>query len=302
VRVKRPEIFLGFQSDGLYIISLFFAVVFERIMTELLQTAPILAALPGIAHGFGTRRGGVSDGVFASLNCGWKSGDATTHVAENRRRIAAALGVAPDALLTCGQIHSPTVVTVTTPWAPEARPDADALVTAVPHIALGILTADCVPLLLADPVARVIGAAHAGWRGALGGVVGNTVAAMQTLGAAPERIIAALGPCIWQESYEVGAEFSAPFLAQDAGAARWFRPAPNEGKLLFDLPGFVLQRLAAAGVTQVAPALANTYSDPATYYSFRRNTHQGIVGLGSLLAGIVLQTALEAPDFYAPPA
>lgn len=259
-----------------------------RLTAVLLQT-PQLAAIPHIRHGFGTRLGGVSAGAYASLNCGWKSGDDVRNVGENRRRIAAGLGVSPENLLTCYQVHSPIVLSVTTAWTPVDRPEADAMVTDRPGLALGILTADCVPLLLADPVARVIGAAHAGWRGALAGIVGNTVAAMRALGARPDAIIAALGPCIAQDSYEVSPDFPAAFLAQDAGYTRFFRPAPRAGHFLFDLPGYVMAALAEAGVQSIVPPPADTYADSERFYSFRRNTHQGVTQMGSLLAGIALQ-------------
>lgn len=256
---------------------------------SLLLSAPSLSALPNISHGFGTRQGGVSDGAFASLNCGWTSGDAVENVRENRRRIATALDVIPGNLLTCYQVHSPDVVTVTQTWEHDQRPRADAMVTNQPGLALGILTADCVPLLLADPVAHVIGAAHAGWRGALSGVVGNTITAMQALGAAPQRIIAAIGPCIWQDSYEVGPDFPVPFTAQDKNYDQFFKPAARAQHHLFDLPGFVTVQLQLAGVRQITPSLADTYADAENYFSFRRNTHEGVTQLGSLLAAIVLK-------------
>ncbi len=256
--------------------------------TAVLLQAPILGAIPHIRHGFGTRLGGVSEGVFASLNCGWKSGDDVRNVGENRRRIAAALGVAAENLLTCYQVHSPIALSVTSGWTPATRPEADAMVTDRPGLALGILTADCVPLLLADPVARVIGAAHAGWRGAQAGIVGNTVAAMRGLGARPDNIVAALGPCIAQDSYEVSSDFPPGFLAQDADNARFFRSAPRTDHYLFDLPGYVMEMLRQAGVVHIAPALADTYADAARFYSFRRNTHQAVTQMGSLLAAITL--------------
>lgn len=257
-------------------------------LSDLLLQAPELAAYPHIRHGFSTRRGGVSTGVFASLNCGWKSGDDVANVAENRRRIAAALAVAPENLLTCQQIHSPTVLTVTTGWTPAERPEADAMVTDRPGLALGALSADCVPLLFADPVARIIGAAHAGWRGALLGVAENTVAAMKALGARPDNIIVAIGPCIWQQSYEVSPTFPAEFLALDVSYSRFFRAAPRPEHHLFDLPGFVTARLHSAGVQHIAPSLANTYTDELNFYSYRRNTHQQVNQIGSLLAAIAL--------------
>lgn len=255
----------------------------------LLKQSPLLAECAGVRHGFGTRQGGVSTGLYASLNCGWSSGDDIAHVAENRRRIATALQVAPEALLTCYQVHSPTVVTVTAPWPAANRPQADAMVTAQPGLALGVLTADCVPLLLADAQAGVVGAAHAGWRGALQGVVGATVAAMQALGARPENIVAAIGPCIWQASYEVSLDFPAPFLAQSATNARFFVPAPRAGHQLFDLPGYVTACLQASGVTIISPSLGNTYVEADTYFSFRRNTHEQLDRMGSLLAAVTLE-------------
>ncbi len=256
--------------------------------SALLKQAPLLAECAGVRHGFGTRQGGVSTGVYDSLNCGWSSGDDVANVAENRRRIAAALEVAPEALLTCYQVHSPTVVTVAEPWPAANRPQADAMVTAKPGLALGVLTADCVPLLLADAQAGVVGAAHAGWRGALQGVVGATVAAMQALGARPETIVAAIGPCIWQESYEVGPDFAAPFLEQAGSNARFFRLAPRPQHQMFDLPGYVTACLQASGVTAINASLGNTYTETESYFSFRRNTHEKIDRMGSLLAVVTL--------------
>jgi len=231
-----------------------------------LITSDALAA-DGIRHAFFTRDGGVSEGIFASLNCGLGSGDDQAKVLENRRRAAAALGRAADELITCYQIHSPQVVTVDRPWAREGRPRADAMVTATPQIALGILTADCAPVLLADAEARIIGAAHAGWRGAVSGVLDATVAAMIRLGAAPTRIAAAIGPCIEQPSYEVAPEFPAPFLAEDASNAAFFLPAARAGHFLFDLPGYVARRLAQLGVARVARTGGDTAAEPERFFS-----------------------------------
>lgn len=241
-----------------------------------------------ITHGFFTRQGGVSEGQFASLNCGWKSGDDVHRVAENRGRIAAVMRVSPEKLLSCHQTHSATVATVAAIWNSVERPEADAMVTRVPGIALGILTADCVPLLFVDPIARVIGAAHAGWRGALSGVVENTISAMKNLGAKPSNIHAALGPCIWQDTYEVDAEFPKGFLAQDASSKHFFKPAARSGHLMFDLPGYVVGKLGAAGITQVVPSPANTFDHHEQYFSYRRNMLQGIKGTGSLMSAIAL--------------
>jgi polyphenol oxidase len=225
----------------------------------------------GIRHGFFTRAGGVSEGLFASLNCGLGSGDEQAKVLENRRRAAAALELAPDRLVTCYQVHGPRAVALDRPWRREDRPRADAMVTCTPGIALGILTADCAPVLLADAEARVIGAAHAGWRGAVSGVLDATVAAMIKLGAAPPRIAAALGPSIAQPSYEVGPEFPAPFLAEDAQNATFFLPAPRVGHFLFDLPGYVAERLARLGLARIERTGGDTAAEPDRFFSYRRS-------------------------------
>lgn len=225
---------------------------------------------PGVRHGFFTRAGGVSQGIFASLNCGLGSGDAPALVAENRRRAAAALGLDADRLATCYQVHSATVTIVGEEWRNDRRPRADALVTRRRDVALGILTADCAPVLFADREAGVVGAAHAGWRGALGGVLEATIAAMRELGAAPQRIAAGIGPCIGHASYEVGAEFPAPFLAEDAANARFFCPAPRQGHFLFDLAGYVVRRLERSGVGAVEWSSGDTAAEPERFFSYRR--------------------------------
>src|SRR5579863_2633035 len=199
--------------------------------------APSLA-LTGIRHAFFTRAGGVSDGCYASLNGGIGSRDAASNVSQNRVRMAARLGVEPGRFLTPYQVHSPKVVVAETPWTNETRPRADAIVTRMRALAIGVTTADCAPVLFADPTARIIGAAHAGWRGALSGVLEATVDAMKSLGASPQRIHAAIGPCIGRASYEVGSEFPAPFLAENAANASFFRPARRAGHFLFDLAGY----------------------------------------------------------------
>ena len=193
-------------------------------------TAAALADLPGIAHGFFTRNGGVSEGIYASLNCGQGSDDARHAVAENRSRVASALGVPSSHLLSVHQIHSPEVVVVDAPWEPGERPRADAMVTRTHGIALGILAADCGPVLFADPDAKIVAAAHAGWRGAVGGVLEATVEAMEDLGAERDRIVAMLGPTIAQPSYEVGPEFPESFLDQDPENGRFFRPSARAGR------------------------------------------------------------------------
>jgi YfiH family protein len=240
---------------------------------EMLQ-APRLETLEGIRHGFFTRAGGVSQGLYASLNGGLGSADDPSHVAENRARIAAAVGADISHFATVHQVHSPDVVVATAAWDAAARPRADALVTATPGLAIAVTTADCGPVLFADPLARVIGAAHAGWRGALGGVVEATVAAMERLGAARGRIVAAIGPLIRQPSYEVGAEFAARFSAADPGYARFFIPAARAGHLMFDLGGFIAARLAAAGLAAIDDLGLCTYADPR-FFSYRRSVHRG---------------------------
>jgi YfiH family protein len=245
--------------------------------------SPLLAGLP---HGFLGRAGGVSQGLVAGLNVGLGSGDDPALIAENRRRAAAA--VAPNArLVTVYQVHGAECVTVSEPWPDEARPHADALVTDRPGLLLGILTADCAPVLLADQEAGVIGAAHAGWKGAFGGVTDATVAAMERLGARRERIAAAVGPCIAAASYEVDEGFHARFVAQDAANARFFAAgAPEHWQ--FDLEGYVAHRLRSAGVAQVDPLALDTYADPQRFFSFRRATHRQEPSYGRQIALIAL--------------
>ena len=250
--------------------------------------AHALAALPGIRHGFFTREGGVSEGIYASLNGGVGSNDDRDRVAENRARMATALGVAPAALATPYQIHSADVVVADAPWTHEARPRADAVVTRAPGLAIGISTADCGPVLFADADARVIGAAHAGWRGALAGVTDATIAAMERLGAERRRIVAALGPMISQPNYEVGDELVARFVAADPGNARFFRSASRAGHALFDLPGYIAARLAAAGIAGIEDLDRCTYVDPQRFFSFRRTTHRGEPDYGRHVNAIAL--------------
>jgi polyphenol oxidase len=249
--------------------------------------APTLL-LSGIRHAFFTREGGVSAGLYASLNGGVGSHDEAGHVAENRARMAAALGVAPHCLLTAYQIHSPQVVVAAAPWSVEARPRADAIVTRTPGLAIGVSTADCGPILFADPAARVIGAAHAGWRGALSGVAEATLVAMERLGAARERIRAALGPMIRQDNYEVGPDFIARFDAEDEAAAPFFRPATRDGHAHFDLGGYIGARLQRAGIRKVEDLRLCTYADPARFFSFRRTTHRAERDYGRHINAIAL--------------
>jgi YfiH family protein len=250
--------------------------------------APALAKLEGVRHAFFTREGGVSPGLYASLNAGVGSDDVPTNVAENRGRMAAALGVPSERFLTCYQIHSPDVVIAEEPWAAEARPRADAIVTRRPGLAIGVSTADCGPVLFADPEARVIGAAHAGWRGALTGVTDAAIAAMERLGATRARIVAAIGPMIRQPNYEVGSDLEARFAAVDTANKRFFTPGERDGHFMFDLSGYVAARLAAAGVAVVDDLGACTYADAERFYSYRRMTHRGEADYGRHVNAIVL--------------
>jgi len=247
-----------------------------------------LAELEGLHHAFFTRAGGVSQGVYATLNGGIGSNDAPDKVAENRARMAAVLGVTADRLLTPYQIHSPDVAVVDAPWTPDHRPRADAIVTRTPRLALGVSTADCGPLLFADTEACVIGAAHAGWRGALAGVIEATAAAMEKLGADRTRITAALGPTISQANYEVGPEFVARFTAADADNARFFAASPNAGHAMFDLPGYIADRIQRAGIVNFEDLGLCTYAEPDRFYSFRRTTHRNEPDYGRHINAIAL--------------
>lgn len=252
-------------------------------MTLEILTSPALAPL---RHGFFTRKGGASSGIFAGLNCGPGSSDLAEVVAINRARVAAAMGVTPDHLVTVHQVHSPDVVTLTAP--PHGpRPKADALVTATPGLALAVLTADCQPVLFADPVARVIGAAHGGWRGTRDGVLEATVDAMEALGAARANIRAVIGPTISQAAYEVGPEFLQTFLDEDPENARFFAQGSGT-RALFDLPAYGLYRLRAAGVGHAEWTRHCTYADPDRFYSYRRTTHAGDADYGRLISAIRL--------------
>ncbi len=251
-------------------------------MTLEILTSDSLSAL---RHGFFTRRGGASSGVFAGLNCGHGSSDQTEIVAINRARVAEAMGVATDHLAGVHQIHSADVITLNAPMTD--RPKADGLVTNVPGIALSVLTADCQPVLFSDAQAGVIGAAHAGWRGALDGVLDATVDAMVALGAQRDRIAAVIGPCISQRAYEVGPEFFEDFIAEDPSNSRFFVSGDGD-RMLFDLPGFGLSRLRAAGVGSAEWTRHCTYSDPDRFYSYRRTTHAKEADYGRLISAITL--------------
>jgi YfiH family protein len=247
-----------------------------------------LAAIDGVRHGFFTRQGGVSDGIYASLNGGVGSSDAAEKVAENRARMAKALDVAPERFLTAYQIHSPDVVVVGEPWTHETRPRADAIVTATPGIAIGVSTADCGPVLFADREKRVIGAAHAGWRGAFAGVLEATIAAMEKLGAARERLTVALGPMIRQASYEVGPEFVTRFVAAEPEYTRFFKHAGADGHAMFDLAGFIAWRLQHAGVGDIDDLGLDTFADPDRFYSYRRTTKRAEPDYGRHINAIAL--------------
>jgi polyphenol oxidase len=247
-----------------------------------------LSDLDGVAHGFFGRRGGVSKGILASLNCGYGSNDDAAAVLENRTRVATWLGTQEPRLLTVYQIHSADAVPVTMPWARGDSPRADAMVTNVPGIALGVLAADCAPVLFADASARVVGSAHAGWKGALGGVVESVLALMETMGAKRARIRAAIGPCISQASYEVGPEFRDRFVESGSENAGYFVPSMRADHWQFDLPGFVRSRVAASGV-DVDAVGACTYKDEKGLFSYRRATHRAEPEYGRNLSAIMLK-------------
>ncbi|MEY8837867.1 peptidoglycan editing factor PgeF [Cribrihabitans sp. XS_ASV171] len=251
-------------------------------MTLEILTSDLLSP---IRHGFFTRRGGASSGIFAGLNCGRGSSDQNEAVALNRTRVAEAFGVESDALMGVHQVHSADVVTVTGPTTD--RPKADALVTATPGLALSVLTADCQPVLFADPEAGVIAAAHAGWRGAMDGILEATLDAMEALGARRERTLAAIGPTISQGSYEVGPEFLEEFMDEDPDNARFFANGESD-RMLFDLPAYGLHRLRMAGVAEAEWIRQCTYSDPSRFYSYRRSTHRGEADYGRLISAIRL--------------
>ncbi len=249
-------------------------------------TSPLLD-LPGVRHAFFTRQGGVSSGVYDSLNVGRGSSDEPGDVAENRRRTAGHFGLPVGALSTCYQIHSATALTTDRPWGDE-RPEGDAVVTATPGVLCGALAADCAPILIADAEGRVVASVHAGWKGALHGVAEAAVAAMATLGAEPSRMVAVVGPCIGQASYEVGLEFLAAFTAKDADHERFFGPGETSEKRVFDLPGFVVSRLTAAGVGTAAWTRHDTCAEEALFFSNRRAFKRGERDFGRLLSAITL--------------
>ncbi|MBM3644055.1 MAG: peptidoglycan editing factor PgeF [Alphaproteobacteria bacterium] len=251
--------------------------------------SPSLSALPGIRHRFFTREGGVSEGLFTSLNCGYGSADLPENVRENRRRAAAQFELDEPDLQTLHQIHSTDVrVAGVERWQSPGAPKSDALVTDRPGVVLGVLSADCAPVLFADRRGRAVGAAHAGWRGALEGVTDATIAALERLGVARADLVACVGPCIGRDTYEVGPEFPAPFVAQDPDHARFFKTAPRSGHFHFDLAGYLLQRLARAGVAASATG-HDTLDESGRFFSYRRNTLRGIRDYGRGLSAIALE-------------
>jgi polyphenol oxidase len=247
----------------------------------------LLSAIPGLRHAFFTREGGVSEGIYQGLNGGLGSNDAAAHVAENRRRMAEQMGVAPDRFLSLHQIHSPDAVVATGPWTGD-KPRADALVTRTEGLAIGVTAADCGPILFVDPAARVIGAAHAGWKGALTGVIESTVDAMEKLGADRSGTVAAIGPLIRQHSYEVGGEFVERFLDAAADNAAYFIPSSRTGHSMFDLAGYIRMRLENAGVLMIDDIGVDTYSDER-FYSYRRSVHRKEPDYGRHVHAIALE-------------
>ncbi|MDY0009925.1 MAG: peptidoglycan editing factor PgeF [Bdellovibrionales bacterium] len=242
-----------------------------------------------LRHGFFTRIGGASGGVFAGMNCAYSSGDDPEHIAMNRAKVAESLGVAEQNLLTLKQVHSARVVTVADVWTHQTAPQADALVTNQRGIAIGVLTADCAPVLFADTKNKIIGAAHAGWKGAIGGVIAATVDAMEKLGSKRADIAAAIGPCIGPMSYEVSDEFKNPFAEQSAQNEKFFRPAEKAGHLIFDLPGYTAECLRAAGVGLVHDTQQDTLPNETAFYSYRRTCQRAEKDYGRQISAIVIR-------------
>jgi polyphenol oxidase len=250
--------------------------------------AACLSEIGGVSHGFFTRQGGVSTGIYGSLNCGLGSKDGPPCVAENRARVARSLGAEPEHIVTLYQVHSATAVVVDKPFARDSLPKADALVTRTPGLVVGALAADCTPVLFADPHAKVVAAAHAGWRGALSGVLEAVISAMQSLGAERRRIRAAIGPSINQGNYEVGTDFEAEFLRQGSGNGRFFTRLSPGARPRFDLPGYVERRLADAGVDIIERQCPCTYENESLFFSYRRSTHRNESDYGRQISAIVV--------------
>ncbi|MFO1090544.1 MAG: peptidoglycan editing factor PgeF [Hyphomicrobiales bacterium] len=248
-----------------------------------------LSRVKGVSHGFFTREGGTSDGLYASLNCGFGSGDDKERVAANRARVAKKLAAAPERLLTVWQSHSPIVVQAREPWDVRKPPEGDAIVTNVPGLAVGVLTADCSPVLFADATMGIVAAAHAGWKGALGGVLEATLDEIEKLGGHRRHVTVAIGPTISQASYEVDDGFRKRFLDSEPGNHRFFAEGKREGHWQFDLPGYVRFRLEAVGVRTIEDLSICTYADEARFYSFRRTTHRGEQDYGRQISAIMLK-------------
>lgn len=252
------------------------------------HTCPKLSAISTITHGFFTRNGGVSSGIYASLNCGYGSGDSMKNVRENRERVAAELGVEGE-ICTVSQIHSTKAVIAQEDWQISHAPVADALVTNQAGIALGVLSADCLPILFADAENKVIAAAHAGWKGAFSGIIESTIAAMQQLGANPATIIATIGPAIAQQSYEVGAEFYEHFMNQSAENARFFLPSPTQIHFLFNLPAYGKHRLEQAGIQNINIIAQDTFANDKEFFSYRRSCKRGENAYGRQISAIMIR-------------
>ncbi len=251
-------------------------------------TSDVIGDVNGIRHGFLTRAGGVSSGLYDSLNCGYGSGDTPENVHENRIRAKSTLSLENPHLLTCHQIHSARVVSADVPWTPDATPEADGMVTTKSDVVLGILTADCAPVLFADGENRVVAAAHAGWRGALRGVTDQTINKMLRAGAKRGNIVAAIGPTISQDSYEVGEQFRDRFAASDPATEQFFKPGIEVGKFQFDLTAYVAARLEQAAITQISVSGRDTYSEETRFFSYRRSVHKGETDYGRALSMIAL--------------
>jgi len=254
----------------------------------MMLTSPLLSSIPGLRHAFFTRHGGVSGGLYDSLNGGLGSDDDPAAVAENRRRMAEQMGVTPAHFLSAWQVHSPDAVVASGPWENASRPRADAIVTRAEGLAIGVTAADCGPILFVDPNARVVAAAHAGWKGALTGIVESTVDTMIKLGAERTGIVAAIGPLIRQHSYEVGAEFLDRFIEADAGNVLFFVPSARDGHAMFDLAGFIRMRLENAGVLMIDDLGVDTYCDDRCY-SYRRSVHRNEADYGRHVHAIALE-------------
>lgn len=252
-------------------------------------TVSALNALSSVRHGFFTRNGGVSEGLYASRNCGTGSKDDPARVRLNRDRSVLELDMPPESLVTVHQQHTAEVVVVDAPFAEDARPVADAMVTTTPRLVLGVLTADCAPVLMADGSTGVVAAAHAGWKGALAGILENTVETMVAQGAKRDRIVAGIGPCMVQRSYEVSEGFETPFLAEDDGNDRFFAPARRDGHLMFDLPGYVARKLAKVGILDVMPTPCDTLREDGRFFSYRRSVLRGEADYGRQLSAIALE-------------